>query len=521
MRLKYLIPFILSSGVLAQTINPNQIRPAANNGYVLTTVTANQPPTWQPGGGGGCTVGTPAHDGEMVVTNGTGCTVTPNFRLDGIDPTFNQTLQIFNPAASSEDDIILTSHSVDSTLTISPTSIHYVCDVTGSTETGCNLHMDVSDGDATTPGLNPIWLEIKPSQNNAGTAGYEGILVAFENGGAITATTVNAVGAEFDMPTTGTFKSIYGNFITTNGGATSEFTTEEVGLIIGTSAATPSAGYCDIVTAHGTNPGTRTNRISLGCGTTDTSTFAGPVLIKAAAPGSGTDCLQIDTTGAVSNTGAPCGSGSGAVNSVSNSDSTLTISPTSGAVVASLNLAHGNTWTANQVMPGLTINTITGSTQCLHVNSSGVVSGTGSDCGAGGGGVTSVATTGPITGGTITTTGTIACPTCAIASSLTANYIPKISTSPTLVISHIDDGATTASTVTITEATVIASGGVSSGQFGTNLFAALPSCAGGTEGTIAVVTDSTTNTWGATITGSGTNHVMAYCDATNWTVMAK
>lgn len=40
--------------------------------------------------------------------------------------------------------------------------------------------------------------------------------------------------------------------------------------------------------------------------------------------------------------------GIGAVSSVSNSDSTLTISPTTGAVVASLNLGHANTWTAKQ-----------------------------------------------------------------------------------------------------------------------------------------------------------------------------
>lgn len=39
---------------------------------------------------------------------------------------------------------------------------------------------------------------------------------------------------------------------------------------------------------------------------------------------------------------------------------------------------------------------ITGSTQCLHVNSAGLVSGTGSDCGTGSGGVTSVATTYPL-----------------------------------------------------------------------------------------------------------------------------
>ncbi len=49
-------------------------------------------------------------------------------------------------------------------------------------------------------------------------------------------------------------------------------------------------------------------------------------------------------------------------------------------------------------------------------------------------------------------------------------------------------------------------------------FSALPSCVAGLEGTMAAVTDSTTITFGATITGSGSNHVLAYCDGTNWTV---
>ncbi|HTT74268.1 MAG TPA: hypothetical protein VMG99_09050 [Thermoplasmata archaeon] len=43
-------------------------------------------------------------------------------------------------------------------------------------------------------------------------------------------------------------------------------------------------------------------------------------------------------------------SGLGLVNSVSNSDSTLTVSPTTGSVVASLNLANANTWTATQTL---------------------------------------------------------------------------------------------------------------------------------------------------------------------------
>ena len=52
--------------------------------------------------------------------------------------------------------------------------------------------------------------------------------------------------------------------------------------------------------------------------------------------------------------GGAGGSG-GAVASVSNSDGTLTISPTAGAVVASLALGHANTWTATQTFPAASI----------------------------------------------------------------------------------------------------------------------------------------------------------------------
>ena len=52
-------------------------------------------------------------------------------------------------------------------------------------------------------------------------------------------------------------------------------------------------------------------------------------------------------------------------------------------------------------------------------------------------------------------------------------------------------------------------------------FANLPACGASTEGTIRAVTDSASATWGATVTGSSTNHVLAYCNGTNWTVAAK
>jgi hypothetical protein len=49
-------------------------------------------------------------------------------------------------------------------------------------------------------------------------------------------------------------------------------------------------------------------------------------------------------------------------------------------------------------------------------------------------------------------------------------------------------------------------------------FASLPTAV---EGMLVAVTDATTNVWGATITGGGANHVLAYYNGTNWTVAGK
>jgi hypothetical protein len=66
--------------------------------------------------------------------------------------------------------------------------------------------------------------------------------------------------------------------------------------------------------------------------------------------------------------------------------------------------------------------------------------------------------------------------------------------------------------------TVFGAAGIRTSPF---TFASLPSCVAGSEGSLVAVTDSTTNTWGAVITGGGTNHILAYCDGTSWTVAAK
>ena len=56
-------------------------------------------------------------------------------------------------------------------------------------------------------------------------------------------------------------------------------------------------------------------------------------------------------------------------------------------------------------------------------------------------------------------------------------------------------------------------------QFAPFVFSKLPSASSVGEGYIARITDSTTATIGATITGGGTNHVMGLSDGTNWRVM--
>lgn len=49
-------------------------------------------------------------------------------------------------------------------------------------------------------------------------------------------------------------------------------------------------------------------------------------------------------------------------------------------------------------------------------------------------------------------------------------------------------------------------------------FASLPT---GQRGMLAVVTDSNTATWGATIAAGGSNIVLGFYNGTNWTVAAK
>ena len=75
--------------------------------------------------------------------------------------------------------------------------------------------------------------------------------------------------------------------------------------------------------------------------------------------------------------------------------------------------------------------------------------------------------------------------------------------------------ATVAQTATFPDATGIVQ--LSS----TAAFASLPTCNSTNEGMVRGVNNSNTNVWGATIAGGGSNHVLAFCNGTNWTVAGK
>lgn len=165
-----------------------------------------------------------------------------------------------------------------------------------------------------------------------------------------------------------------------------------------------TAGQVQYKTSANTFGGVATGTVSNGTGISVTASQS--------VIGSGLTITNTGVTSNVAGTGISLSGSTGAVTITNTApDQTVVLTPgtgisTSGTYpnftitnTAPLTFSYPfpNSATSSALtLGGLTLSNITGSTQCLHVNSSGVVSGTSADCGTGSGGVTSVSTTYPL-----------------------------------------------------------------------------------------------------------------------------
>ena len=222
-----------------------------------------------------------------------------------------------------------------------------------------------------------------PTAGNIGfTSGY---YVTFENFGTATATittttsNINPTGAHaialasgqsFTLQSDGNNWTAIGYVAAGSGGVTSS-SNSDGSLVV---SPTTGASIASLNTAHANTwsvtqifDGVQFNLGSDATGDLYYRTSEGA--IARLGIGSGTQFLGV--SGGLPAWGTPSGGGGGAVSSVSNVDGTLVVTPTTGAVVASLNLANTNVWSAAQTFDGAQFNFGSDATGDIYYRTSG------------------------------------------------------------------------------------------------------------------------------------------------------
>jgi hypothetical protein len=163
--------------------------------------------------------------------------------------------------------------------------------------------------------------------------------------------------------------------------------------------------------------------------------------------------------------------------------------PANTGTLAELDLAQ--TWSATQTLSGLTLSGITGSTQCLTVNTSGVVSGTGSACGSGGGAVSSVSAGSSGLISSTPTTGAVVVDVASVAANTVYANLTGSSATPTAATMTALQSALVTANAQLCAATA------PTGP--TNDYS--PTCSSGSYGTTTAVLYFTPTSGGSTIDG--------------------
>ncbi|MDO8584558.1 MAG: hypothetical protein Q7R85_00360, partial [bacterium] len=184
-----------------------------------------------------------------------------------------------------------------------------------------------------------------------------------------------------------------------------------------------------------------------------TSTFAGGLQALAlnvtSSSATSTFANGIDLTGGCFRVNGSCvGSGSGAVSSVANSDGSLTISPTTGDVVASLNLNNANTWRALQQFANASTTQFTATSSVYLATLGGSVGVATTSPGATLGVQGNLLVSGNVTAANVTATGTLTMGNLAVSGSSTIDglYVRNATTTFATTTNQVITGSLLANT---------------------------------------------------------------------------
>jgi hypothetical protein len=348
----YPFAFLASAGSSAYT--NGHCASIAKSGTIVTVTDAGGACTT--GGGGGTVVASPQYQLPYYSSSGTTATVTGTTGL-----TYNPAVGTLQIAGGSAPGITMTS------LSLSAAGVVYLIGATS----GVDVTIDTNYNAIQTP-----------------AGGLYGLSVTALN---YTLTGNNTSGSTTPTPTTGSSYTYGAQYFNVGLGA------QQLCAAASCTVGTPGTGWVSLGTGSGS--GTVSSSVANTIGYYTASTTIGgnsgltwnPSTTTLAVIGTG-----IATSGAMSATGVIASSGSSggvsAANTAANS-----IQTTGGFNACDANTCAGSAFEVNgnavisaaraATLTGLTLSSITGLTQCLTVNSSGTVSGTGSACGSGGGGI--------------------------------------------------------------------------------------------------------------------------------------